>query len=228
MSIGVCIPVGPKPHHAKWLDECLSSLVAQTKQAEEVLIIDDMAGLDFTKLKEKFPTLPIKYYKAPWLLGVAHAFNFGVALAATEATFMLGADDTLEPNCLKECEEVFSRNGFRKDTYYYVGVKYMSTGVEQYLACNAAMVTKELWKRCGGFPVESALGAPDTMLLSIMLKHGELAGRMACVNTKKTLYNYRDHELTETKAKAFLYGAIGIVRNELTASWSKPEWGRYE
>lgn len=230
MNISVLIPVGPKQHHQQWLDEALLSVCKQTHKADEILLIDDMADLSETKLRKVVGKVNLRIWKSPWNLGVAHAFNFGVALARNNAVFMMGADDTLEPDCLDFCNGVYLNTGIehRDRTYYYVGVKYMDTGEEQYVPCGAAMVTKLLWKANGGFPLETALGCSDAAMISIMMVHPE-AGRYLCVNGKKPLYNYRRHSLTDTAEKVTKYsGAILDVRDVLTREWKPPVWNRYE
>lgn len=102
----------------------------------------------------------------------------------------------------------------------------MDTGEEQFLPCGAAMVTKQLWERSGGFPTETALGASDAALISIMMVHPE-AGQFVCVSDQ-IQYNYRRHGNTDTAEKITKYsGAILDVRDVLTRTWQPPNWNRY-
>lgn len=219
MNISVVIPVGPLPEHRQWLDECIGSVKEQTLKAAEILIISDMAGLDVFDFE-----IGTNVYEAPWHLGVATAFNFGVALAQNECVFMLGADDTLDPKCLEHCAKAYE---FAKDrrnkTYFYVGVQYMDSDKKQFVICNAAMVTKSLWKHTGGFPIE-AFTAPDAALGSIFLRHGEAAGYMCCVNPTKTLYNYRNHPNTDTNSHRAWSEVITQTRHLVTLEWQPPKW----
>lgn len=216
-GISVIIPVGPEKAHKRYLTECLESVRAQTLSAAEILIIDDMAGLP--------PIEGTRVWRSPWRLGVAHAFNVGVALTSNNLAFMLGADDKLLPNCLSECEDAFAR-GARRDAYYYVGVQYSDGRADQYLACNAAMVTKGLWRSSGGFPLESASGAPDAALVSTLMVHKE-AGALVLVNGKTPLYWYRVHGESDTAKRQPWQGVIGATRNISTQLWKQPEWGRF-
>lgn len=241
--ITVAIPVGPFSTDQQWLEECLESVRAQTRRADEVLIIDDMAGLvkgDIRIDEERDdglchawdgPLAGCNIWYSPWRLGVGHAFNFGVALAKNELVFMLGADDTLHPECLERCVAAYEGDSpeARDLTYYFVGVQYLDgrVGSKQFVACNAAMVTKSLWRRCGGFAVESASGAPDAALISVMMVHPD-AGRFVGVGEGMCLYNYRSHANTDTAKRAAWQGIILETRNVLTRDWKQPEWGRYE
>ncbi len=216
--ITVVVPVGPNPAYRDYLGECLESIRAQ---ADEILVIDDMANLT-----QEDVGLDVTLWKTPWLSGVAHAFNFGVALAKHDLVFMLGSDDVLLPGCLADCVAAY---GAYQDPlgYYYVDVRY-SDGREQSLACHAAMVTKALWRHNGGFPVESAVGAPDTILISIMLAAKGAAGHLIHVGSQLPPYWYRLHDQTDTVARSRpFFGAIKAVRDYYTeeaVQWSKPTW----
>ena len=243
-GITVAIPVGPFSTDQQWLEECLESVRAQTHRANEILLIDDMAGLEFgpvprprydgSFLVRESPKSFLngcQMWCSPWRLGVAHAFNFGVAIAENELVFMLGADDTLHPECLERCLDAYENDepSVRDLTYYFVGVQYLDGRADdkQFVACNAAMVTKSLWRRCGGFAVESASGAPDAALISVMMVHSE-AGRFIGVGEGMCLYNYRPHANTDTAKRAAWQGIILETRNVLTRDWKPPEWGRYD
>ena len=241
-GITVAIPVGPFSTDQQWLDECLASVHEQTCEADEILLIDDMAGL---KLDSSAFSLEdgsylvddtrvrlggCRIWRSPWRLGVAHAFNFGVALAKNDLVFMLGADDTLHPECLERCLATYEEQpeNIRDYAYYFVGVHYLDgrEDNEQFLACNAAMVTKELWRISGGFAVESASGAPDSALISAMMVHPE-AGWFAGVGEGMCLYNYRPHAATDTAKRGGWQGVILETRDILTREWAPPKWGRY-
>lgn len=224
MSISVVIPVGPLPSHKKYLDECVESVLNQTVKPECIVFVDDMANL----LIEKYESsIPVKVWNAPWRLGVASAFNIGVMVSPTECSFMLGADDTLEPDCIERCVDAYQRSKQRDSTYFWTGVRYMDGSGDQYLPCHAAMVTKSLWRRCGGFPPETSVGAPDAALISIFMVHKD-SGSYDCVDHTKPLYNYRRHQDTDTAGRGLWQGAILDSRNILAQTWKSPNWCRYE
>lgn len=229
-SIGICLPVGPRAHHKQYLDEALDSIAHQTQKPNSVQFVDDMANLDEAFIRRHFNNeIPFEIWKAPWRMGVAHAFNCGVALSGirNDAVVMMGADDTLEPDCIEECAKAYERNPFKTESYFWMGLRYMDTGEQQFLPCNAAMVTLPQWVRSGGFQPESAVGAPDTMLISVMLTYRE-AGRLVCINEQKPLYNYRRHELTDTAEHREYYTSISQVRDIITRTWQPPQWERYQ
>lgn len=229
MSISIALPVGPSKANQEWLGECLESISKQTCRPFCVEIIDDMANVreDFVRSRLN-GSCNFRIHKTPWNVGVATAFNFGVAYSQTALVFMVGSDDTIDPLCLEACVDTYKKipEEKRDYTYYYVGVKYMDTGEEQFQICNAAMVSKSLWKHTGGFPV-AAHTAPDAALGSIMLRHPD-AGLLCCVSDQRTLYNYRRHEGTDTFRHRAWYDVIIKERNLLTLEWQSPQWGRYE
>lgn len=215
--ITVAIPVGPYPANKRWLDEALYSVYEQTHRPDEVLIVDDMAGIE-----DNYYGTRVWY--SPWRLGVAHAFNMGVALARNDLVFLMGSDDTLEPKCLERCIKEWEKNN-KKDAYYYTGIRYMDNDEKQGLACGYALVTKGLWRKTGGFPVESAVGAPDAAFVSILMVHHK--GSLVQVAGGVPLVNYRRHNESDTAGRLPWQGAILETRDVLTNTWKKPEWPRY-
>lgn len=229
-KIAVVIPVGPEQHHARWLTECLKSVALQTRPADFVLIVDDMHdGLDGPGdwAPEGLP--PVETYRPPWRLGVAHAFNHGVAKAfeaGADLAVMLGADDILEERVLAEIERTWERRK-RADGYYWCEVLYSGSGEmdgqTQALPCNCAAVTPKLWETTGGFPIESASGACDAALISILMIHKpksliQVAGRPAA------RFIHRQHEQQQTRNQP---PGIIPIRGWLTETYEPTQWGRY-
>lgn len=232
--ITVVVPIGPKPAHKRWIGECLSSVRDQSMPPSEVIIIDDMADIDadsmFNLWRDALEQrrIPVRVWRSPWRVGVAAAFNFGVALSKTECVFMLGADDTIEPECLARCIDTYERvdDFARSRALFFVGVHYMDGREEadQFIGCNACMVTGSLWKHCGGFPTETASGAPDAALISIMIGNPS-AGQTIGVEGR-TLYNVRSHADQDTATRSAWQQVILNTRDILTSEWKPVEWCR--
>ncbi len=226
--ITVVIPVGPDPVYKEYLTTAIESVREQTLPPSELLIIDDQAHLrerDGRYSTQHGRLIDRNIWRTPWLSGVAHSFNFGVALAKNDLVFMMGSDDRLEPHCLQDCWNAYETHN-RKPGYYWVDVVYSDTGEEQGLPCNAAMVHKDTWRSSGGFPVESAVGPCDTMLVSIMMVHPE-AGAMYRVESKTPPYWYRRHDRTYSRTRGSnFFGAHSVVRDQVTKLWAPPAWTR--
>lgn len=223
MQVSVCIPVGPNASNRRWLEEAILSVSEQTwaKRGDggvNLVLVDDMADLGPVGafVPQGLPTL---VWRSPWYLGVAHAFNIGVAVAPSELVFMLGSDDWLEPTCIEKCVEAFEERHNDPLGYYYVGVRYSDTGECQTVPCHAAMVTRTLWRRTGGLPIQSASGACDAAFLSILMGNYPQAGRHWPVADGEPLYNYRRHADTDTSNKASWQGVILETRHLVTLEW---------
>jgi glycosyltransferase involved in cell wall biosynthesis len=191
---------------------------------EQVFLVDDMSDLDDIELFRCFKGTQIwtNIHRNPWRLGVAHSFNVGVARSVTDLVITLGADDKLKPNAVRLAYEAWRREK-HLDAYYAFGVEY-SDGRLQQEPCGAAMVTKELWRMTGGFPVEVSTGASDAALMSILLTH--FPDRIVPVDPNAFPYWYRVHEESDTSRLGPWQGVILETRNVVTKTWEKPAWGR--
>lgn len=217
LPITVVIPVGPKPHHREYLGEMLESIRMQRSLPTEVIIVNDGGPSILTASGFSIPGCNVWEYEQPWNLGMVAAWNCGVGLAQSELVLLVGADDILLGDCVYECNQAWERE---RDIYgyYYLGVKY-SDGREQNTACNAAMVTKTLWRHTGGFPASAAVGAPDHIYLSMILansKDGRCRARILRVNDDM-LYWYRVGEHTETTRN--IWPAIEAVKEYWHVNW---------
>lgn len=220
----------------------MDSIEAQTVPAYGVTLIDDGADLEHEGwlhcsspeydrwnvahalyLDHNPNYTVIDLYKLPWRTGISHAFNYGVMLSYSDLVFMLGSDDTLEPNCLERCLEAYEANN-KQDAYYSVPIRYMDTGEIQTAPCNAALVTKNFWRLSGGFPIETAIGIGDSTLLSICLAHKLPVQWVGALTNheEEPLYNYRRHPDIHTYK--IPWGIADPLRGYLTETWSKPEW----
>lgn len=219
-DVSVVMPVGPRDGHRKWLGEALKSCATQSLPPEEVILVIDEAADEI----EYSPAIALKIreWVAPWPLGAANAWNQGVGLARTSHVFFLASDDTLEPNCLRNCMGELKEAKDSDSTIIWVGVRYMDTGKTQALPCGAMMVPKVLWERIGGYPLECVFGAPDHVLFSCLLKNGASHG-IELRGVKAPLYNYRDHPDTDKYHLAKWHGVMAQVRDRLTADW-EPKW----
>lgn len=226
-ALTVVIPVGPLPHHRRWLDEALDSVEAQTVSCR-TLIVDDMSSLPQGRWYRK-----AMVHRNLWRLGVGASFNIGVNLAYGWA-LMLGADDWLAPNAVEECVNARQAQpeSTRKMGYYYLPLQYEGNWQEvahhprQHVPCNAAMVHTKLWRETGGFPLEGGVGAPDAALISILQAHN--IGKLIPVGGPKPLYFHRVHEGQDTRRTGRDNDIIITLRERLTRDWTPPQWGRQQ
>lgn len=225
--ISIVLPVGPREVDRKWLDECLASIIPQVKGRDEIVLIDDMAGLPYSYCSDK-----IRIHKNDWRLGCAASWNVGISVAYNDYCLMMGADDWLAPNALQRAIEKITQVNDDYGYYSYT-IQYYDDIEKQYqeiqsLPCNAAVVSKKLWKYTGGFPPETAIGAPDAAFISILLgSHGK-AGNIIKICEGTPLYYVRRHINQDTAQRGSYQGVILETRNILTRDWRPVRWGRYE
>ncbi len=221
--ISVTIPIGPSAGATEYLGEAIESLRVQTMLPHSLVIVDDMAHeWEIGKLP-----FPVHVVKNPWNLGVAGSFNVGVASSKTDCVIMMGADDTLQPDCIEQCWKAYQEAPHKDNTYFWLGVAFSDGRPDQYLPCNAAMVTKSLWRLSGGFPLEVSSGAPDTAYISVLVTHSDRFN-FYCVNNGKPLYNCRIHQASESGQRSVSWqGVIMETRNLVSQLWVQPSWGRY-
>lgn len=238
-EISVVIPVGPNPIYLNWLAECIESAAQQTHKPLEIIIVDDGANIEI----EKFVSYPlylepekgkvvtkllrndaeeqnpdIVYYQTAWNVGVADAFNFGIALSSAELVFMLGSDDKMMPTCLEEVVREYEK---QKVKGWYNVTIITSGGEVMTLPNNTAAVHKDLWKWTGGFPPSAGVGAPDALLLSILLRHAPY--KILQVKEGTPLCWLREHEHQDTRRNAgFFHGEVISIRDKETTRF-KPK-----
>lgn len=220
LPVSVVVPVGPDPHYKDWLFDCLQSIRAE--EPNEIIIIDDKANLDgfpFWDLQIQSEDY-LWYYKNEWLLGCAHSWNKGVALAENDLVFLMGSDDKLLPGCLSACVEAYESN--KKKAAWYNVTCELQSGELASLPNNAAAVTKSLWNLTGGFGV-SAFSAPDAWLISILLKHHPR--KIVQVQRGTPYYWVREHKWQDTKVNVGRFCKPTIqIRNIETRDWKQPTW----
>lgn len=247
-AITIGIPVGPYRHHKRFLREAYES--ARAADPDCILIVDDMAdvtpgdlgrpddrwisakvGPNLTGYSTLFNAPRTRRFLLPWRTGVAGAFNACVGASPFEYVLMLGADDELFPNAVEQARLAIDgcKAHYGVDpggVYWSLPIVYGDTGEEQSAACNAAVVSKTLWRLTGGFPPEAGSGAPDAALLSILIATKGEAGQIIGVGTSP-LYRYRRHADTDTGTRGPWQGVILQTRDLLSQLWKpEPRWGR--
>lgn len=215
------MPVGPYEVYKRYFQECIDSLKTQIVPFDEVLLIDDMAHLEEWTID--YGNLPVHIHKNPWLSGVAHSLNFGVALAENDLVMFLGSDDRAQPWLCQDLHKAWEKH-YHDLGFYHCDVEY-DDGEQQGCACGAAMVTKKLWNNCGGFPIESSVGACDSMLISIFLVNN-MAGTMYRVESHHPPIWYRRHMESLTGKSGPMQNPIFHIRNYLPTVWDRPKWTR--
>jgi len=222
--ISVVMPVGPKPHHRRWLPEALASIAAQTRPPDCLIVVNDGGSWRdlYAALREHHEIDRVTtWIDGHWTLGPGAGWNQGIGSSPYDLCFMMASDDTLESGCLEACLEEWER---RKDPrgYYAVTVRYMNNQEVQTIPCNYAMVHRDGWRRLGGFPPESGSGAMDAAVLSILMGNPD-AGTIYRVAEGTPLANMRRHPDSHTLSRGPWWGVINETRDILTKTWKPNE-----
>lgn len=101
--ISVIIPVGP--NHTEIVVDAVDSVVAQTFQKWEVILVNDSAK----EIQWIHPF--VKQLTTDGMKGPAYARNQGILVAKGKYIICLDADDYLQPSALQEMYEVIQREG---------------------------------------------------------------------------------------------------------------------
>lgn len=221
-GISVVIPVGPNPVYKIYLEECLDTVLPQFNSVDELIVVDDMSYLDPHELlrDRNYPGMFV-YQANRWLLGCASCWNVGIGLARNEWCIMMGSDDMLVDGALDACRDIIANNPDPLGWYNFTCED--SEGEEYSWHNNAAMVSKSLWSATGGFPITAALGAPDALLISIMLVH--FPEHLHKIKEGTPLYFVRVHPEQNGKQYAGAFpDEVVSVRNKETARWTPPTW----
>lgn len=229
--ITVVIPVGPEADACAYLERCFGSVYSQAVKPDAVVIVDDMHGLgSHAGCTEAIEHTGIPRYATynAWNLGVSASFNIGVSIAPTDHVLLLGADDWLEPNAIELAERTI-RDWNVPNGYYWMRVRYNDDRPErdQGQPCGAAVVTKALWRASGGFPVESAVGRSDVMLVGMLLGHPEVGTLIEVRDDGTPPYNYNVHNRSHTATRGPWIRALDETASAYWATFEPPRWGRY-
>ena len=100
----------PAYNCGKYLKETLDSVLKQTYQDYEILIIDDGSTDDIDEVVGAYKDKRILYLKNPENLGIVHTLNNGLEIATGEFIARMDADDLMLGNRLEEQVTFLKRN----------------------------------------------------------------------------------------------------------------------
>ena len=169
----------PTYNRPAWLSLTLQSLIAQTYQNWECLVVND-AGEDVEFVIKELNDDRIKYYVNPVNLDLAGSRNVALSHASGDFNIMLDDDDGLMPECIEfrlwrakklSAEIVYSRvlqcyYEKRQDEYAYLGEKiYWDSPYDPDLIllqnvapCNGIMFSRKAQEAGGLFSTEFKTG----------------------------------------------------------------------
>jgi glycosyltransferase involved in cell wall biosynthesis len=101
MKISVLVPA----YKSQFLTECVESILAQTFQDWELILVNDASPYDIDNIVEKYNDPRIRYYRNDVGYGaenVVDNWNKCLSYAKGQYCICMGDDDRLLPNCLEE------------------------------------------------------------------------------------------------------------------------------
>ncbi|MFN0028446.1 MAG: glycosyltransferase family 2 protein [Acidimicrobiales bacterium] len=108
-TVGVIVPVY---NGADFVHQALASLVAQSRQVDQVVVIDDgSVDESLTKIKEWTDRLPLTVLEQGANGGVSAARNAGLDALDTDLVALLDADDVWFPDHVELCVQAQDRFG---------------------------------------------------------------------------------------------------------------------
>lgn len=138
MKISVIIPcfnLGP------YLEECITSVLNQTRKDFEVIVVDDGSNEEHTlEAIEKISPLVSKVIRTT-NQGLVAARNLGISESTGEYICCLDADDIYHPDFLKKAAEILD-NDVSKE------IGFITTWVQEFEGKNS------IWKTSGYSPIE--------------------------------------------------------------------------
>lgn len=152
-TIAVIIPAY---NYARYLDDCVQSVLDQTHKADEIIVVDDESTDNTKEVCDKYP---VKYI---WQKnkGLSGARNTGIREATSQFILCLDADDMLRPDSIKEYLELADENtiaqlgvtlfGAQTATHRPPGANYESMKRTNSVYCNSVF-PKSLWEKVGGY-----------------------------------------------------------------------------
>ena len=97
--------IGVPAYKGRFLQECIDSLLAQTVQDFELIIINDCSPEALDEIIGRYDDRRISYYKNPKNIGAEHVvqnWNKCLEKASGEYFILMGDDDMMEPDYLEE------------------------------------------------------------------------------------------------------------------------------
>ena len=223
---------------AHLLSECVHSILAQSYQDHEILIMDDCSPDNTPEVARSFNDPRVKHIRNEPNLGHLANYNKGIGLASGKYIWHISADDSLRcPDLLQRYVDLMERHpnvGYAicpgvsishgKDqgvlSYSVLGSadaifhgrEFLLTLLERNRVIAAAgMVRRECYERHGVFPLDMPFGG-DWYLWCLFAFHYDV-GYLA-----EPMVNYRQHDLSMTNLLR-TESERTLMRDDISLPW---------
>ena len=190
----------PSFNYRAYLKDAIHSVINQSHRPARIIVIDDGSSDGSEELAKSIDAKSIDYEViAKKNEGVVATKNLGIKMSSTTWTIFLDADDTLEPNYLKET----LNNAIKlKSDVVYTDMQYFGAKdgvfsadsfshqriIEGNFIHNSALINTTLLKRTGGYKTVMHDGYEDWELYLTLAENGATFSK--CTTTH---LNYRQH-----------------------------------
>lgn len=215
----------PCYNHGKYIKNAVNSILNQTYQDFDIIIVDDGSIDQYTKdvfRKELFPKTKIIRIEH---VGVSKARNIGIEISEGKYFLTLDADDTFEPEFISKAVKILDTMedvgvvtcgvkvfGFINGTVYPEG-----GGVKNFLiknnACGNSLFRRVCWDEAGGYNENMKDGFEDWDFMLSVTEKGWIVHTIS-----EILFNYRTHLMSRdtiaTEKRIELFNQIVMNHRE--------------
>ncbi|MBF0543024.1 MAG: glycosyltransferase family 2 protein [Candidatus Riflebacteria bacterium] len=164
--------VSPCYNHGEFIEDMLSSVLAQTFQGFEVIIVNDGSNDSTRKKLDTICHPKVKILHCSHN-GPSFARNAGIEEAKGKIVLNLDADDKIAPTYLEKAYEIFFSNpeiGIVASEVEYFGAKSGKFHLDSFslkgmlkdnLISSTALFKKSDWEKAGGYSIDFPFGIED-------------------------------------------------------------------
>ncbi|ANF50408.1 hypothetical protein A0O34_07705 [Chryseobacterium glaciei] len=210
----------PCYNQAEYLDECLQTVLEQTFQNWECIIVDDGSPDNTEEVAKRWVEKDSRFkylYKSNG--GLSSARNAGIEIAAGEWILPLDCDDKIGNQYLKLAEEKFNENykiiycnaekfGSQNGFWQLPDYSRKTLAVENIIFCTA-FFRKNDWKRVNGYDTNLIYGWEDWEFWISILKDG---GEVYKIN--EICFYYRIKETSMITEMSSIDGNMKIMTSK--------------
>ncbi|WP_111977430.1 glycosyltransferase family 2 protein [Algibacillus agarilyticus] len=227
--VSVVITAYNRPDH---LLESLNSVINQSIEIFEIIVVDDCSPTPLKKIIDEFPNSNIRYLKSEENLGANHSRNVGINHANGEWIAFLDDDDVWLPNKIEL--QLLSLNSVQDAIGATCSYKFLNDGRDRDSMPNGTVVELEKLKVTNSYCGTSGFIVKREVLLKTLfdeeLPCGQdwdmlirlcLIGKVLFDATPLFLYRIGSHEGITTKAKRL---KVEDVYPRLKSAYKHRKW----
>jgi glycosyltransferase involved in cell wall biosynthesis len=218
-------------NYARYIEDCLDSIAAQTQLGLELIVVDDCSTDDglmrvlrwLDNNGRKFSSFRVVAHLEN--MGLAYARNSAFGLASAQRIFVMDADNLLYPRAIERCLQAMVAAG---SAGAYTQLEFFGerTGLgdadfwskERFKPRNyidaMALVAKSAWEKVGGYEQFSANGWEDYDFWCKFVEHD-----LECTYVPEVLCRYRTHSTSMSHTETNPNAAALILEMAIRHPW---------